>query len=427
MADALERLADLTDGVPVVMAVNQEYAERGPGPARRRRAGADPAGLRRRSVGTAAHVRVTDEPLQSRPAARAGPRPTRRRGRDLPRRDPGGRPSSTTRPTRRWPRRQIAEIVAAAIERHGLCAAAAEHRVGVVPLSEPSVAVAASAPHRDAAFARRPGDHRRDQGPGADLEEGGGRMGARARRRRHRHRAEGAPRRPRAGGGARGARTSLAVAAARRAIEEHRAAVLAGQPAGRADLHGRAPASCCASSSDPRCAACINATGVILHTNLGRAPLAAAAREAVTRAAAGYSNLELDLDTGERGSRQAHVEELLCELTGAEAAMVVNNGAAAVLLAAAALAGPGRAIVVSRGQLVEIGGGFRIPEVIAPVRGDADRGGDDQPHPASRLRARRSGRTPRSGRSCASTSRTSARSGSSRRCRSRRCASSGSR
>jgi L-seryl-tRNA(Ser) seleniumtransferase len=109
----------------------------------------------------------------------------------------------------------------------------------------------------------------------------------------------------------------------------------------------------------------INATGVILHTNLGRAPLAASAREAVTRAAEGYSNLELDLESGERGSRHAHVEAVLCELTGAEAAIVVNNCAGAVLLAAAALAGRGRSIVVARGQLVEIGGGFRIPEVIA--------------------------------------------------------------
>jgi L-seryl-tRNA(Ser) seleniumtransferase len=94
-------------------------------------------------------------------------------------------------------------------------------------------------------------------------------------------------------------------------------------------------------------------------------PLPASARDAVARAAEGYSNLELDLATGERGSRHAHVEGLLTELTGADAALVVNNGAGAVLLAAAALAGDGRAIVVSRGQLVEIGGGFRIPEVIA--------------------------------------------------------------
>jgi L-seryl-tRNA(Ser) seleniumtransferase len=107
-----------------------------------------------------------------------------------------------------------------------------------------------------------------------------------------------------------------------------------------------------------------NATGVILHTNLGRAPLAVAAQQAVARVAAGYSSLEIDLDSGERGSRQHHVNELLCELTGAEAALVVNNGAAAVLLAVAALAGPDGSVVVSRGQLVEIGGGFRIPEVI---------------------------------------------------------------
>src|SRR6185503_6992626 len=109
----------------------------------------------------------------------------------------------------------------------------------------------------------------------------------------------------------------------------------------------------------------LNATGVVVHTNLGRAPLAAEARAAVARAAEGYANLELDLETGERGSRQAHVEALLREVTGAEAALVVNNCAAAGLLAAAALAGGGRELVVSRGQLVEIGGAFRIPEVVA--------------------------------------------------------------
>jgi L-seryl-tRNA(Ser) seleniumtransferase len=108
----------------------------------------------------------------------------------------------------------------------------------------------------------------------------------------------------------------------------------------------------------------INASGVIVHTNLGRAPLADAARDALLAAAQGYSNLELDLAAGERGSRQAHLEGLLCELTGAEAAMVVNNCAGAVLLAAAALAG-GRDLVVSRGQLVEIGGSFRVPDVVA--------------------------------------------------------------
>ncbi len=109
----------------------------------------------------------------------------------------------------------------------------------------------------------------------------------------------------------------------------------------------------------------INATGVIVHTNLGRAPLSVAARAAVARAAQGYTNLELSLDSNERTARHFHVERLLCELTGAEAATAVNNCAAAVLLCAAALAGGGRELIVSRGQLVEIGGGFRIPEVVA--------------------------------------------------------------
>ena len=109
----------------------------------------------------------------------------------------------------------------------------------------------------------------------------------------------------------------------------------------------------------------LNASGIVVHTNLGRAPLADAARAAVARAARGYCNLEVDLATGERGTRHGHVEALLCELTGAEAAIAVNNCAAAVLLAAAALAGGGRELVISRGQLIEIGGGFRIPEVVA--------------------------------------------------------------
>ncbi len=155
---------------------------------------------------------------------------------------------------------------------------------------------------------------------------------------------------------------ALAVAAARLAIDERRAAWLAGEP-DTEDLVARA-LEVLVTLERPSLRRVVNATGVILHTNLGRAPLPASAREAVSHAADGYSNLELDLETGERGSRHAHVEGLLEELTGAEAAIVVNNGAGAVLLAAAALAGPGRAIVVARGQLVEIGGGFRIPEVI---------------------------------------------------------------
>jgi L-seryl-tRNA(Ser) seleniumtransferase len=153
-----------------------------------------------------------------------------------------------------------------------------------------------------------------------------------------------------------------AVSAARQAINETRIALLAGQQ-GPGDLAARAR-ELLGSRNTPSLRRVINATGVIVHTNLGRSPLAPAAREAVTRASIGYSNLELDVERGERGSRHVHLEGLLRELTGAEAAIVVNNGAAAVLLAVAALTGPGRAVVVSRGQLVEIGGGFRIPDVI---------------------------------------------------------------
>ena len=108
----------------------------------------------------------------------------------------------------------------------------------------------------------------------------------------------------------------------------------------------------------------INATGVIVHTNLGRAPLSAAALAAVRRVAEGYSDLEYDLPGGERGSRRVHAETLLTQLTGAEAALVVNNNAAAVLLALASLAA-GREVIVSRGEAVEIGGGFRVPDVLA--------------------------------------------------------------
>lgn len=108
----------------------------------------------------------------------------------------------------------------------------------------------------------------------------------------------------------------------------------------------------------------INATGVILHTNLGRAPLAREAAEAAALAGASYTNLEYEIGNGARGSRQAHVEPSLCELSGAEAALAVNNNAAAMLLSLAALA-KGKEVVVSRGQLIEIGGSFRIPEILA--------------------------------------------------------------
>ena len=107
----------------------------------------------------------------------------------------------------------------------------------------------------------------------------------------------------------------------------------------------------------------INATGVIINTNLGRAPLSPAALEAVQRVAGGYSNLEYELEAGVRGSRHSHIETLLRELTGAEPALVTNNNAAAVLLALSTLA-VGREVIISRGQLVEIGGGFRVPDVM---------------------------------------------------------------
>ncbi|MEA2395155.1 MAG: L-seryl-tRNA(Ser) seleniumtransferase [Solirubrobacteraceae bacterium] len=151
----------------------------------------------------------------------------------------------------------------------------------------------------------------------------------------------------------------LATSVARAELADRRAELLTGA-ADDPDLVGRAR-----ERLRPSLRRVLNATGVVVHTNLGRAPLAPAARAAVAAAAEGYSNLELDLASGERGSRHAHVETLLREVTGAEAALAVNNCAAAVLLAAAALAGPGREVVVSRGQLIEIGGGFRIPEVLA--------------------------------------------------------------
>ena len=107
----------------------------------------------------------------------------------------------------------------------------------------------------------------------------------------------------------------------------------------------------------------INATGVVIHTNLGRAPLADVAIARIGAIARGYSNLEYDIDNGERGSRTVHAESLLMQLTGAEAAIVVNNNAAATMLILAGLAA-GREVVISRGELVEIGGGFRVPDVM---------------------------------------------------------------
>lgn len=107
----------------------------------------------------------------------------------------------------------------------------------------------------------------------------------------------------------------------------------------------------------------VNATGVIIHTNLGRAPLSRSALEAIERVSTGYSNLEFDLEAGERGTRFSHLDQTLCRVSGAEAGMAVNNNASALLLALAALC-RGREVIISRGQLVEIGGGFRIPDVL---------------------------------------------------------------
>src|SRR4030042_4891594 len=113
----------------------------------------------------------------------------------------------------------------------------------------------------------------------------------------------------------------------------------------------------------PRLRRVINATGVVIHTNLGRSPLHPSAIQHLTDVARNYSNLEYNLDQGERGSRYTHVEGILCRLSGAESAMVVNNNAAAVLLALNTLAEV-KEVIVSRGELVEIGGAFRIPDVM---------------------------------------------------------------
>ena len=152
----------------------------------------------------------------------------------------------------------------------------------------------------------------------------------------------------------------LVLAAARKVLDEARDQIRAGGDPG--PLVDRVAAEL-AQARRPSLRRVLNATGVLVHTNLGRAPLADAALARVAEVGAGYSNLEYDLALGERGSRQDHLAGLLGRLTGAGAALVVNNNAAAVLLALAALA-EGREVVVSRGELVEIGDGFRIPEVL---------------------------------------------------------------
>jgi L-seryl-tRNA(Ser) seleniumtransferase len=154
---------------------------------------------------------------------------------------------------------------------------------------------------------------------------------------------------------------ALAVEAARSALARAREEIKAGHDPG--DLLSLALREL-AAAREPSLRRALNATGVIVHTNLGRAPLPEAALERALEVGRGYSNLEYDLSAGGRGSRQDHVASILRRLTGAEAALVVNNNAAAVLLALAALA-EGRDVLVSRGELIEIGDGFRIPDVLA--------------------------------------------------------------
>ena len=146
-------------------------------------------------------------------------------------------------------------------------------------------------------------------------------------------------------------------------LEDARVAIVNGKQAPKIDEVVSAVEERAASAWHSWPSPVINATGVILHTNLGRAPLSHDALKAIEDAALGYSDLELDLDTGKRGSRQAYVSRLLCQVTGAEAALAVNNNASAFMLGLAALA-PEREVIVSRGEAVEIGGGFRIPDVL---------------------------------------------------------------
>ena len=152
----------------------------------------------------------------------------------------------------------------------------------------------------------------------------------------------------------------LAVEAARNVLARAREEIQAGANPG--DLTERLSDELEATRA-ARLRRALNATGVIVHTNLGRAPLAEAALERVREVGRGYSNLEYDLSAGTRGSRQDHVAGILRTLTGAEAALVVNNNAAAVLLALETLA-HGKEVIVSRGELIEIGGEFRIPDIM---------------------------------------------------------------
>ncbi|APR85239.1 L-seryl-tRNA(Sec) selenium transferase [Minicystis rosea] len=165
-----------------------------------------------------------------------------------------------------------------------------------------------------------------------------------------------------------GARLRLGVEAitrlARRAVDEARQSVRGGSTCPSLDEVSARVLALAQETLSTRARPVINATGVVLHTNLGRAPLAEAAVRAVAASAGRYTSIEIDLGTGRRGARAAFAESGLAQLTGAEAALVVNNNAAATLLVLSALA-MGRGVIVSRGELIEIGGGFRVPDVCA--------------------------------------------------------------
>jgi L-seryl-tRNA(Ser) seleniumtransferase len=158
--------------------------------------------------------------------------------------------------------------------------------------------------------------------------------------------------------------TPIAADAARRAVEAARTRVLGGEPTPTLDAIVAQARALLEEHERSLLRPVINATGVLLHTNLGRAPLGERQLSAVARVAGGYSNLEYDLEQGRRGSRYSHARSLLCRLLGAESAFVANNNAAALLVVLAALCRD-RSVVISRGELIEIGGEFRIPDVLA--------------------------------------------------------------
>ncbi|MBI1879677.1 MAG: L-seryl-tRNA(Sec) selenium transferase [Chloroflexi bacterium] len=157
---------------------------------------------------------------------------------------------------------------------------------------------------------------------------------------------------------------TLVVDAIRAELDRARQRIMAGDSVLSPDTLTEAAIARLSTEVRPSLQPVINATGVIIHTNLGRSLLSRRAQEAMLQAASAYSNLEYNLEMGSRGSRYTHAADLLCRLTGAEAAVVVNNNAGAVILALTALA-KDKEVIISRGQLVEIGGGFRIPDIMA--------------------------------------------------------------